>query len=187
MLFNGYPKEVVDQVLSHHKLHGGISRVDKIEYIHRVVLGKPLSLEELAAWTARYASLVVDNVLTAPWIAGAMECLLRLPSEWKKFIVSGTPEEELQYIVEQREIGPYFDEIFGSPVKKAEHIRALLRRYGLDTENCIFIGDALTDYNAAKETGLHFIGIHGEIDFPKGTTVLEDCTCLEEAISSILR
>jgi phosphoglycolate phosphatase-like HAD superfamily hydrolase len=49
----------------------------------------------------------------------------------------------------------------------------------------VFVGDALTDYNAARETGLHFIGIQGEVMFPDGTIVLADCTGLESAIRTL--
>lgn len=81
----------------------------------------------------------------------------------------------------------YFREILGSPIKKPEHVKTLLARYRLLPERCVFIGDALTDYNAAKSTGLHFVGIYSEVDFPDGTCVLPDCTGLQEAIGKIVQ
>jgi phosphoglycolate phosphatase-like HAD superfamily hydrolase len=77
-----------------------------------------------------------------------------------------------------------FDEILGSPVRKPVHIRDLLNKYQLSPNGCVFVGDALTDYNAAVETGLHFIGIRTEVDFPDGTFSLPDCSSLKEAVAN---
>ena len=78
----------------------------------------------------------------------------------------------------------YFQEVLGSPIRKPVHIRNLLSKYRLVPDHCVFVGDALTDYNASRETGLQFIGIQGEVAFPEGTTVLPDCRELEGAIAA---
>jgi beta-phosphoglucomutase-like phosphatase (HAD superfamily) len=76
----------------------------------------------------------------------------------------------------------YFHKILGSPIKKPDHIRTILSDFRLTPGCCVFVGDALTDLHAACETGLHFIGVLGEVDFPVGTTVLPDCRGLQSAI-----
>jgi phosphoglycolate phosphatase-like HAD superfamily hydrolase len=80
----------------------------------------------------------------------------------------------------------YFNEILGSPTRKPEHIRNLLAQYRLNPSSCVFIGDALTDYHAAKETGLHFVGVQGDIEFPEDAVVLPDCLSLKKEISRLL-
>jgi beta-phosphoglucomutase-like phosphatase (HAD superfamily) len=62
----------------------------------------------------------------------------------------------------------------------------LATEYGLELGKCVFVGDALTDYYAAKETGTSFIGVNGLIDFPLGTKAIEDCSKLEAAIHTLL-
>lgn len=181
-LFQPYGEKVLSQVLEYHRVHGGISRVDKIKFAHEHFVGSPLSESELAAWGNRYSQLLADKVVAADWIPGAREFLEEVSGDIPIFVISGTPEAELQWLIKQREMTGYFKEMRGSPTRKPEHIRDLVAHYRLNPDNCIFIGDALTDYHAARETGLRFIGIQGDIEFPEGTTVLPDCRSLKETI-----
>jgi len=182
ILFDQYDDEVVSKIVAYHHQHGGISRVDKIRYIHHHILGTPLTDDELSRWCEKYSKQVLEKVIGADWIAGAEELLDNIRGTVPVFLISGTPEDELRHVIDQRKLSPYFQVILGSPVKKPVHIRNLLNAYRLAPERCIFVGDALTDYNAAKETGLHFIGIKGDVDFPPGTTVLPDCRKIQSEI-----
>lgn len=183
-LFKEYDREIIDEIVSHHRMNGGISRVEKIRHAHARIIGNPLSESEVASWAERYSELVVREVIEAPWIPGAKAFLDSCLKELKIFVISGTPETELKYVLQERGMTSYFDEILGSPIRKPEHIRMLLKKYDLKPENGIFIGDALTDFHAARETGLGFIGIQGEVDFPAGTLVLPDCQGLSSAIET---
>lgn len=186
LLFQDYPEHIVKSVADYHRQHGGISRVDKIIHAHTHFLGKPLTKEEVQDWSRRYSELVVQKVIDVPWIAGAKEFLYQAKGNGLKiFVISGTPEDELRYIIQKRGISPFFHEQLGSPVRKPQHIRWLLEKYQLDPVDCVFIGDALTDYDAARETGLAFIGIQGEVEFPENTMVLPDCTGLQTALDDI--
>ena len=184
-LFEDFSDEIINAVVHYHTLHGGISRVEKIRHAHENIIKIPLTEKVVMEWAKRYSDLVVQEVIRVPWIKGAKAFLDAYASKLPVFVISGTPEIELKYIVDQRKIGHYFKEILGSPVKKPEHIRRLLAKYGLAPEQCVFIGDALTDYNAALETGLHFIGIQGEVDFPDTVKPLSDCQGLERAMKKI--
>nr|WP_320190476.1 HAD-IA family hydrolase [uncultured Desulfobacter sp.] len=184
-LFEDFSDEIVDAVVNYHILHGGISRVEKIRHAHKNIIKDPLTENEVMEWADRYSDLVMQDVVRAAWIKGAKDFLDAYASKLPVFVVSGTPEPELKYIVDQRKIGHYFKEILGSPVKKTEHIKILLEKYSLTPKQCVFIGDALTDYNAALETGLQFIGIQGEVNFPDTVKPLPDCQGLESAIKRI--
>jgi len=184
-LFSDYDQAVVEKIVDYHQRYGGISRVEKIRYAHEHFIGRPLTEAELADWSARYSELVVEKVIAAGLIAGAVDFLESRKDMLPIFVISGTPEDELKYIIERRNMSGLFQEILGSPVKKPEHIHNLLAGRQLAAERCVFVGDALTDYQAARETGLHFIGIQSNITFPEGTTVLSDCRELEDAVASI--
>jgi HAD superfamily hydrolase (TIGR01549 family) len=185
ILFEPYGSEILAQVLEHHRLNGGISRIDKIQYAHTHFIGTPLSENELANWGREYSELVVDRVIGASWIKGAQEFLIEMQGRCRIFLISGTPEDELKQVVKARGMTRYFDEILGSPIKKPAHIRALLSDYQLQPDSCVFVGDALTDYHAARETGLHFLGIQGDIELPEDAQVLPDCTGLQRAAADI--
>ena len=55
-------------------------------------------------------------------------------------------------------MGRYFRGILGSPAKKADNIRALIKKEHLEPKRTIYIGDAVNDLNAARETGVRFVG-----------------------------
>lgn len=181
-LFKNYDHDLVAEIIKYHRRHGGISRVEKIRYAHEHIIKHHLSDEELKDWAAAYAELVKEKVIAIEWIDGAKEFLDKKQESLPLFVVSGTPEDELQYIIERRKISDYFQKVLGSPIKKPDHVRNILLEYRFNPECCVFVGDALTDLHAAKETGLHFIGVQGEVDFPGGTIVLADCRGLESAI-----
>jgi HAD superfamily hydrolase (TIGR01549 family) len=184
-LFQEYERKTVDKIIRYHQQHAGISRVIKIEHIFNTILEQPLSKDKLEKLVAEYSRLVVERVISAPWIPGAHEFLLQLSPNVSLFIISGTPEPELQFITQQRNITHIFKEILGSPTKKPVHINNLLRNYHLHAENCVFIGDALNDLRAANETKIPFIGIQGEIAFPPDTLVLTDCHPLNEILEQL--
>lgn len=185
VLFEPYGDEILAQVLEHHRLNGGISRIDKIQYSHAHFVGTPLSENELEDWGRRYSKLVVDRVIAAPWIRGAEEFFIEMQGRCRIFVISGTPEDELKRVIEARKMSHYFNEILGSPIKKPDHIRALLAAYQLEPASCLFIGDALTDYHAARKTGLHFLGVQGDVELPDDARMLPDCRGLKQAMSEI--
>ena len=97
------------------------------------------------------------------------------------YIVSGTPEDELQRIVARRGMSPYFHGVFGSPRRKEEIIEAVLARHDVAPGETLFVGDAMTDYWAARNTEVPFVGRVAPSwsnPFPSGTAVIADMTGL---------
>ena len=175
-LFSHLPEAALSRILSYHRLHGGVSRVEKIRYAYREVLEEKLPEEKLQRLAAHYSELVVEKVVACDEINGATQLLNSFRGKCEILLISGTPEEELREIIARRGMEKFFREISGSPVGKVEHIERMLENYTLSQNGSVFIGDALTDYHAARKTGLDFIGIQGAVSFPKATMVLPDCT-----------
>lgn len=164
-------------VVAYHLEHEGISRVEKIRYLHLELLGVDLSEDALAELARQYSRLVKEAVIACSAVPGALDFLERFNAELPLFVVSGTPEEELLDIVKKRKMDKYFTAVHGSPRHKSPIVHELLQGQGLDADRCLFVGDAMTDYRAAKETGLSFIGRVGKGNrdpFPDGTTIIRD-------------
>lgn len=180
-LYEEYGPEILERVLAHHRAHGGVSRIQKIRYCHREMLGIQLQPEELMALGRRFSSLVVDAVVDSVWVEGARELLDGLVGRLPLFVVSGTPEPELHDIVSRRGMDDYFVSVRGSPPDKITVIRELLDAHDLPAEQVLFVGDAMTDHDAAQATGLRFIGRvppGEENPFPAATAIVPDLTAL---------
>jgi len=64
-------------------------------------------------------------------------------------------------------------------------VRGILDRHGFEPGEVAFVGDATTDYDAAMETGLRFLGVESGMKnpFPSGTEVLPDLRGLAGALA----
>lgn len=161
-LFTEYGSEIVQKVMDHHFSNGGVSRYDKFTHYYREFLGKEITAEIMEEIDRSYSEKVVEKVIAAPAVDGVMEFLKALYQRQKlMFIVSITPEEEVRYIAQQRDIADLFVEIVGSPRGKGENLQYLLKRYSLAGERAVFFGDAVGDYRAAIENGVTFVGVNG--------------------------
>lgn len=171
-LFASYGREVQEAVVRYHRDNGGMPRQQKLRYCCEAIAGRPIDDQELARMGQAFAALVLEEVVAAPLIAGALPTLQQLrESGIPAFVVSGTPHDEMRLIVERKGLHPYFTEVHGSPRSKTAILREILDRYPYPPESCLFIGDALADYRAANDTGLRFLGIIPEGQnplFPEG-------------------
>lgn len=150
--------EVVKQIVAYHLMNGGLSRMDKLHYCYSQILRRPLSDAQLNYLCDRFQELVLDGVINAPWVPGAPEILAKCrEAGCLLYIVSGTPEEELRTIVEARGIISHFEGIYGSPRNKPEIIRSILLAYQLEPSAVLFIGDSISDYEAARVAGVRFV------------------------------
>ncbi len=159
-LFAPYGQVVQGEVIRYHRANGGMPRHLKLRHCFEVIAGKSINDQELAQMGHNFADLVLEEVVAAPLIAGALSTLEQLlDSSIPAFVVSGTPQDEMRSIVNRKGLQPYFTEVHGSPRTKTEIIGDIMNRFHFTPESCLFIGDALADYRAAIATGLQFLGI----------------------------
>lgn len=170
-LFEQYGKTVSESAVSFHLKMGGISRFVKFDHIYKQILNKPLTPEMSLELGKLFSSIVFEKIMESSFIPGAFNALTALvDNPTPAFVVSGTPEGELKEIITIRDLQRFFVEVHGSPRNKPEIINSIIHRKQYVRENVLFIGDAITDYKAAKETKIKFLGIlsaSGTNPFPK--------------------
>ena len=150
--------DIAELAVAYHLAHGGLSRVEKFRHVYAHVLRRPLSPETLHALCDQFQRLVLARVLQAPWVAGALDALAQLSRRgYALCVISGTPEDELRLILEQRQILHYFEHVYGSPPGKVEQLKRLCADHGLRGDQVLMIGDASTDYEAACAVGAAFL------------------------------
>ena len=165
-LFARYGHDIVAKIVDHHRKNGGMTRVDKFYHYYREFLGKPLDEAELQRLCNDFSRLVVDEVVSVPEIPGAENFLKKWHNTVKCFVVSATPNDEIKEIVKRRGIEIYFEEILGSSCSKRDNVNYLLNKYGFAPRQCLFLGDAESDYRAAIASGVDFIGILPDSNAP---------------------
>ena len=156
-IFSKYPQHV-DEIVQYHKDNGGMSRYEKFRYIYNNILKEELNPEKIEVLSKKFAQLVIDEVIKAPYVVGAHEFLETYHSNIPLYVISATPEKELIMILKKRGLTHYFRRVFGAPEKKADCIFNILKCTGAPQESVIFVGDAKNDFDAAHATGVRFIG-----------------------------
>jgi len=174
-MFRQYGAEVKEAVVSYHLKNSGVSRYEKFKYYYEHLLQVPLTEKKLDELGRQFSELVVQKILDSRFISGAYDTIIKLyNSNIPSFIVSGTPEKEIKTIVDKKNISFFFKEVHGSPRKKWEITADIIKRWNLNKEKCLFIGDALSDYKAAAYNKIYFLGIESKDSknvFPNGTKV----------------
>jgi phosphoglycolate phosphatase-like HAD superfamily hydrolase len=160
-LYSDYGSDVQAAVVNYHKTNAGLPRREKIRMCHELYLQKQVSGTELDLLCNTFSDLVINRVIAAPEISGALEFLTKYTKSATAFVCSATPQEELETIVTKKGWKHYFARVSGSPRSKSHNIGSILEDFDIATETAIFFGDAIIDLNAAIECGIDFIGVNG--------------------------
>ncbi|MGE0268319.1 MAG: HAD family hydrolase [Candidatus Omnitrophota bacterium] len=184
-MFSHYP-DLIDEIVAYHVANGGISRFVKFRYIYKNMLKQELTGEKERELGEEFTRLALESVLNVPYVAGAREFLERRRDDLLFFIASGTPDQELEIVVRNRNMEKYFDGVYGSPRIKPEIIMMILENYRLNKDEVVFVGDANSDRLAASETGVEFIfrKHDGEQDI-NDRWVVDDLKNIEEILENI--
>lgn len=158
-LYKLYGTAVVEQVESWHKQHEGLSRFVKFRHWQEHILNEPYTDEIGKKLSDRFSQLVVDMVVQAPYIEGAIDFLEEYYQKLPLYIASGTPVIELREIVLRKKMDRYFCGVFGSPETKAGILERLITEKGWAPERVLMIGDSVADYDGACQVGAVFLGI----------------------------
>jgi phosphoglycolate phosphatase-like HAD superfamily hydrolase len=159
-LYRSCGDDVVQSIMSHHRAHGGMSRFEKFVHYHKNFLGQSLLYEEVQQLSTAFSSLVVEKVIAAPEIEGAVSFLAWCQQKGIDCTVnSATPELEIREIVDRRGWSEFFSCVFGSPSSKSENLKRIIEERGVSARELVFFGDASSDLQAALENRVEFIGI----------------------------
>jgi len=181
-IYAPFGSEVLAAAIEHHEANEGISRLIKFRHCHKTLLGIELDDNALADLARHYTAEVEDRVIACDSVRGATEFLTQHHEEIPFFVISGTPDDELKRIVEQRHMAKYFREVRGSPETKDSILNELLKTYHLNPDHTLFVGDAMADYQAASRCSVPFLGRVAKkrpTPFPEGTNLIEDLFGLE--------
>ena len=155
-LFEPFGSVVAEKVRKHHEVHGGMSRFDKLP-IYMQWAGLEPNQSTVSEYCEQFTQRVLQGVIDAPWVAGVERYLCSNSKEQAFILVSATPQDELEHILHVLDLTKCFAEVYGAPISKRDAIGKTLRARGLDARDCLMIGDAQADLDAAVVSHVPFL------------------------------
>lgn len=77
----------------------------------------------------------------------------------KKYIASGSNEQELKLVFQRRKLDKYFVGIYGSPQTKTNNIANIIHQnQDVSKDEIVMIGDSVSDYKSARKENIGFLG-----------------------------
>ncbi len=93
---------------------------------------------------------------------GMKEVVEELAKNYTLLIISSTIINPIRDFLKRNKILSYFDDIVGNnfaDANKTERIKMVLKRYGVEAKDCIFITDTLGDMREAAIYGIPSVGV----------------------------
>ena len=156
-LFLQWGKDVSLKVRDHHRLNGGMSRYDKIPlYLSWTNLSVDKSLVDKLCNDFSY--LVKQKVINSPWVPGVVDFIKYIHNKGIiSYIITATPQDEINEILDEIKINSFFEEIIGAPTKKSIAIKKIIDKYQLKGKDAVMIGDSMSDLVAEEDNNIDFI------------------------------
>jgi phosphoglycolate phosphatase-like HAD superfamily hydrolase len=119
--------------------------------------GEPATAARIQEFTDRFSELVYQAVIDSPWVPGVHEYLQTNHLRQRFVLLTATPQEEIQAILEAIGIAHCFERVFGAPTRKTAAMADTLLRLRCSAKEAAMIGDSESDLEAAQANGVTFL------------------------------
>lgn len=165
-IFLPYGHDFALLVRSHHEKNVGISRFEKIP-LYLEWAGENVSKDLVGEFCSLFSETVFQSVVDSPWVPGVLEWLQRNHKQKHFFLVTTTPQNEIEEILFALKIDRCFQGVFGTPAEKKDVIKLVLKKQKIMPACALMIGDAETDLLAANANSVPFLlrktGLNGDL------------------------
>jgi phosphoglycolate phosphatase-like HAD superfamily hydrolase len=165
-MFRDHPAEAA-AIASYVAANPGIRRDRKIRHILERILNVHASDELVASYLARYERELVEGLAAAPLVPGVDAFLAH--AEHPFYVSSTAPEREIAAQLQRRGLSKRFVAIFGATTPKVDALRSVCARH--PSAAVVFFGDSVSDWEAARDAGVAFVGVVSEGDSLGGLPV----------------
>jgi len=159
LVLASFPEDQVAQLMDFHLKNGGLSRYVKFRYFFENIRNERISERQVFEYAGRFSEIMLEKLADKRlFIEDSISFVKQNFKKYSMHIVSGSDQTELRQICSELSLDQYFLSINGSPANKKEILNSLFADYQLKKGDCIFIGDSVNDFEAAKAFDLLFIG-----------------------------
>lgn len=155
-LFHSFETNILNKIEKHHLSNSGMSRYEKIP-IYLKWAGKENTESEIENYAKKFSLLVKERVISSNWVDGVESFIKSKTNSQLFFILTATPQDEIEEILDKIKIRHLFDEVIGSPMKKIDAIKIILSSYYIAPSNSVMIGDSKVDFDAALYNSVPFV------------------------------
>ncbi len=155
-LFESFGVDIANKVRRHHEANGGMSRFDKLP-LYIEWSGQKPSQVLVDKYSDKFSNLVKQKVIESEWVPGVLNYIQQNSQNQTFFIVTATPQLEIEEILDELHIQQHFCKVIGAPTKKEDAVNMLLTEYPTSLEKTVMIGDSNSDYEAAVANQVPFI------------------------------
>ncbi len=149
----------VDDIIRYHLQNNALSRFIKFKHIYNNILHEEYNKNIEGILGDKFTQIVFQKVVECHLCPGAQEFLTIFSSIYPIYLASATPQEELEKIIEARDLRHYFKEVWGTPPgNKLKFINRALKIEKAKPAEALYIGDMVEDFRVAQETGVAFVG-----------------------------
>ena len=162
-IVEGHDEALIDKFIAYHRYNAGLSRYVKIRYFYETLLGKTISDNEVNVLANKFSQIMKKRLVSSDiLISETIDFIKNIHEHIPLHIVSGSDEQELNFLCKKLNIDNYFVTIKGSPTPKNELVKNIMNTYNYNPKETLLIGDSINDYDAAKINGLYFVGFNNE-------------------------
>ena len=157
-IFSNWP-EHKEAMLAWHWPRNTVDRREKFRYFVEEVLRETNNVNMIDELTERFSALTRQAIIDCPWVRGAPDFLDYFKDKLPLYLVSATPQEELNEILANRGIADRFQQSYGAPLDKMAVLQAIMKSKQASPAEMLYIGDSPEDQQAAQNLTVHFIGV----------------------------
>lgn len=158
-IFKQYSESQIDQLLTYHRINGGLSRYVKIRYFFEEILGESIEEKQIIELASEFSDIMKKkltnkSLLNEDWLAFMEEG----KTKYVHHIASGSDQNELRLLCKELGINTFFTSIHGSPTPKNQLVSDIIQSNNYVKSEIVLVGDAINDYEAAKVNEIGFRG-----------------------------
>jgi len=160
-LFPGIDSKSKKYIEKYHFENGGIDRFEKIKHFYFKFHRFEITNKELYRLAESFSDNIKDKIFQSKYLIDESISFIRSNFENFNFhIVSASEQKELLQICDSFDISKYFISINGSPGRKADHLKKLIKRFDYQLNETAMIGDSINDYEASMKNNISFFGFN---------------------------
>ena len=168
IIFCKWP-EHTETMMRWHQTHDSIERGEKFRYFVQEVLALPGQNDLIEKLSTRFGELTRSAIIECPFVKGAEDFLKYIRYRYTIYLVSATPQSDLDQIIEAKGLSDYFKKVYGAPIKKNEILKKIMLTEKVSVNEILYIGDSPEDQQCAKDLGIRFIGMQSDRDLNDST------------------